>query len=256
MARVIHTFDNGVRVFEDQLLEEQRARYRKRNVHEAEEEEIFIDLVRRLPSDGCYVDVGAAIGYYLILGRKISPRLAIHGLEPLERHRRLLSENLSLNGLTNGDFTIHPEGLTSSEGSDTLMDRGYSSRLTGPGERQNLSLSARWKRLLESIGLRRSKNATLTIRTITLDTLVRRIGREIDLLQMDVQGLEVEVLKGGAESLKAGAVKTFLIGTHGRKIGLTLHEQCRDLLQASGYAIEIDQPDTREQPDGILVASK
>ena len=177
-------------------------------------------------------------------------------LEPLERHRRLLSENLTLNGLTNGDFTIHPEGLTSSEGSDTLMDRGYSSRLAGPGERQNLSLSARWKRLLESIGLRRSKNATLTIRTITLDTLVRRIGREIDLLQMDVQGLEVEVLKGGAESLKAGAVKTFLIGTHGRKIGLTLHEQCRDLLQASGYAIEIDQPDTREQPDGILVASK
>ena len=33
-------------------------------------------------------------------------------------------------------------------------------------------------------------------------------------------------------------------------------EQCRDLLQTSGYAIEIDQPDTKEQPDGILVASK
>jgi FkbM family methyltransferase len=256
MARAIHTFENGVRVFEDQLLDEQRARYRKRNVHEAEEEEIFIELIRRLPPDGCYVDVGAAIGYYLILARKISPRLAIHGLEPLERHRRFLSENLALNGLTNNDFTIHPEGLTSSEGSETLMDRGYSSRLAGPGGGAKLSLNARWKRVLESIGLRGSKNTTLTIRTITLDTFVRQIDREIDLLQMDVQGLELEVLKGGAESLKAGAVKTFLIGTHGRKIGLTLHEQCRDLLQASGYAIEIDQPDTKEQPDGILVASK
>jgi hypothetical protein len=51
-------------------------------------------------------------------------------------------------------------------------------------------------------------------------------------------------------------VKTFLIGTHGRARGLTLHEECRELLCASGYAIEIDQPDTKEQPDGILVASK
>ena len=96
----------------------------------------------------------------------------------------------------------------------------------------------------------------LTIPTITLDAFVGRVGRPIDLLQMDVQGLEVEVLKGAPESMKTGAVKSFLIGTHGRARGLTLHEECRALLQSSGYAIEIDLPDTREQPDGILVASK
>jgi FkbM family methyltransferase len=256
MARAIHTFDNGVRVFEDQLLDQQRERYRKRNVHEAEEEEIFVDLIRRLPPAGCFVDVGAAIGYYLILARKLAPRLAIYGVEPLERHRRFLSENLVLNGLTNSDFIIHPEGLTSSEGSESFMDRGYSSRLAPVGERQSVSLSARWKRFLESIGVRRPKNEALTIPTITLDIFVRRIGRSIDLLQMDVQGQEVEVLKGATESMKTGEVKTFLIGTHGRARGLTLHEECRGLLQANGYAIQIDQPDTKEQPDGILVARK
>ncbi len=73
---------------------------------------------------------------------------------------------------------------------------------------------------------------------------------------MDVQGLEVEVLKGASESIKAGSIRTFLIGTHGRMIGLTLHRECRDLLQAAGYTIEIDQSDTKEQPDGILVARK
>ncbi len=256
MARAIHIFDNGIRVFEDQLIEEQRERYRKRNVHEAEEEEIFIELIRRLPQDGCYVDVGAAIGYYLILARQLSPRLAIHGVEPLERHQRFLSENLALNGLTNSDFIIHPEGLTSSEGSEVFMDRGYSSRLAPVDEKQKLSLSARWKLFLESIGLRQPKNKTLTIPTITLDTLVRRIGRPIDLLQMDVQGLEVEVLKGASESMKTGAVKTFLIGTHGRARGLTIHADCLALLPQHGYAIEIDQPDTKEQPDGIIVARK
>lgn len=256
MPRAIHIFDNGVRVYEDQLWEGQRARYQKRNVHEAEEEDIFVELIARLPSGGCYVDVGAAIGYYLILARKLAPRLAIHGVEPLERHRRLLSENLVLNGLTDSEFTIHPEGLTSSEGSQTFMDRGYSSRLAPAGEKQKLSLSQRWKGLLESVGLRRPKNATLTIPTITLDTLVRRIGGTVDLLQMDVQGLEVEVLKGASESMRRGAVRTFLIGTHGRMVGLTLHQECRELLQANGYTIEVDAPDTREQPDGILVARK
>ena len=45
MPRAIHTFDNGVRVYEDQLWAGQRARYEKRNVHEAEEEDIFVELI-------------------------------------------------------------------------------------------------------------------------------------------------------------------------------------------------------------------
>ena len=256
MERAIHTFDNGVRVYQDQLWVGQRARYEKRNVHEAEEEDIFVDLIARIAPAGRYVDIGAAIGYYLILARKLAPRLAIHGVEPLERHRRLLRENLALNGLPESDFTIHPEGLTSSEGSQIFMDRGYTSKLAPVGETQKVSLSRRWKGLLESIGLRRPKDATVIIPTITLDTLVRRIGGSIDLVQMDVQGLEVEVLKGAKESMRSGAIKTFLIGTHGRRVGLTLHQECRELLQAHGYSIEVDQNETKEQPDGILVASK
>ena len=66
------------------------------------------------------------------------------GFEPLERHRSFLRENLLLNGLTIDDFVIHPEGLTSSAGSETFMDRGYSSRLAGGGEKKKVSLSTRW----------------------------------------------------------------------------------------------------------------
>ena len=247
MERAVHTFDNGVQVYEDQLLDEQRKRYQKRNVHEAEEEEIFVELIRRLPLEGCYIDVGAAIGYYLILARKLAPRLTIHGVEPLERHRRLLAENVALNGLTNADFVIHSEGLSSSDGPAIFDDRGYSSRLAPD------SFSAQWKRLLEKLGLRPRRDHLLTIPTITLDTLVRRIGRRVDLLQMDVQGLEVGVLKGARDSLRRGTVAAFLIGTHGRARGLRLHEECREILQANGYEIEVDLPDTKEQPDGILV---
>jgi FkbM family methyltransferase len=259
MPRAIHTFDNGVRVYDDHLLEQQRERYRKRNVHEAEEEDVFVDLIHRLPRDGCFVDVGAAIGYYLILARKIAPRLTIHAVEPLDRHRAFLRENLALSGLSEADVVVHPEGLTSSEGEVKFLDRGYGSRIPRAENETRLSLSTRWKQFLEAMGVRKPKNRgpkILSIPTITLDALVRRVGRRVDLLQMDVQGLEVEVLKGGAESMAQGAVKSFLIGTHGRASGLTIHQECLALLRAAGYAIEVDQPDTKEQPDGIIVARK
>ena len=256
MDRAIHTFENGVRVFEDHLLEGQRTRYRKRNVHEADEEEIFVNLIQRLPANACFVDVGAAIGYYLILARKLAPGLSIHGVEPLARHRRFLADNLRLNGLSENDFIIHSEGLSSNEGEATFFDRGYSSRLGMRNPQETVHLSTRWKNLLERLGLRKSRDVCFKIATITLDKFVSRVGRPIDLLQMDVQGLETEVLRGGMSSLESGRVKTFLIGTHGRARGLTIHDDCREILEAHNYLIEIDNPAPADQPDGILVASK
>lgn len=160
-----------------------------------------------------------------------------------------------MNGLTDGDVVIHPEGLSSSEGDVRFLDRGYASRIPRDEKELRVSLSTRWKKLLERIGLRKPKNRgpkVLTIPTITLDMLVRRIGSPVDLLQMDVQGLEAEVLKGGAQSMAAGDLRSFLIGTH----SLTIHRECLARLRESGYTIEVDQPDTQEQPDGIIVARR
>ena len=61
-----------------------------------------------------------------------------------------------------------------------------------------------------------------------------------------------EVLKGGAQSMAAGDLRSFLIGTH----SLTIHRECLARLRESGYTIEVDQPDTQEQPDGIIVARR
>lgn len=71
MKRVIHVFDNGVKVYDDHLLAVQRQRCRKRNIHEADEEDIFAAIVRSLPADGCLVNIGAAIGYYAILAKRL-----------------------------------------------------------------------------------------------------------------------------------------------------------------------------------------
>ncbi|MBA3386382.1 MAG: FkbM family methyltransferase [Chthoniobacterales bacterium] len=252
MQRAIHTFDNGVRVYEDHLDRKQRKRYRRRNVHEPEEEYVFTELINRLPVQGCFVNVGAAFGYYVILAHKLSPGLMIHGVEPMERHRAFLRENLRLNGLPDGDVVIHPEGISSSEGEVSFLNEGYGSCIPRDSNQIRV-LRVRCRQLLERIGLRKRKHQgprVLTIPTVTLDALVRRIGRPVDLLQMDVQGLEVEVLKSGVTSMASAAVKSFLIGTH----SLEIHQECVTQLLSHGYIIDVDQPDTKEQPDGILFA--
>lgn len=265
MSRQVHVFDNGVRVFDDQLVPGQKDRYAKRNVHEAEEEDLFIEIIRSIPPDGCFVDVGSAIGYYVLLAKKLAPDLVVHAIEPLERYRLFFLENLDLNRLTPGDFSVHKEGISSSEGDQQFIDNGYGSSLYGFRSRNVLeSVKSLIKRtiklILTTTGIRRfdlapkgiADNQMITVQTITLDHLMGIVGRRVDLLQMDVQGAEADILRSSLSTLQSGNIKTFLVGTHGRAV----HQECKGILQEYGYKIEYDEPNPKEQPDGIIVASK
>ncbi|MEW6312657.1 MAG: FkbM family methyltransferase [Pseudomonadota bacterium] len=231
MERKIHTFDNGVKVFDDHLIPAQRERYTKRNVHEAEEEDFFVDIINKTSPDGCYVNIGCAIGYYPLLAKKLSPHLTIHAFEPLLQHRQYFIENIALNGRNKDDFILHEEGIAATNGEAKFVDNSYGSSLYRPGlQPRNLQ----------------------TIKTKTLDSFANEIGRVIDLCQMDVQGFELDVLRGAEQILKTNRVKIFLIGTHSP----ALHQGCIDILKMHGYAIDVDLYDTKEQPDGILIASR
>jgi FkbM family methyltransferase len=111
MPRKIHVFDNGVSVYDDHLIPAQRQRYQKRNVHEAREEDIFAELIRQLPVDGCYLNIGCAIGYYQLLAKRLAPALTIHAVEPLAQHRAFVAENIRLNGFDPTAFTIHEQAV-------------------------------------------------------------------------------------------------------------------------------------------------
>lgn len=59
----------------------------------------------------------------------------------------------------------------------------------------------------------------------TLDWMVDKHGiRHIDFIDMDVQGNEVRVTRGAMESIKAGLIDYWKIGTHGRKYNNQLRE--------------------------------
>jgi FkbM family methyltransferase len=284
MTGAVHTFDNGISVFDDQIAPVQRERYSVRNVHEAEEEELFLEIIRSLEPDGLFINIGSAIGYYVMLGKRTAPGLSVHAVEPLARFRRHFLENLALNGFAREDFTIHEEAVCGSVGTATFVDRGFGSSIESgsvesgrgathaDGERKSHQLPRRlFRGIFRRLGLKRRgklaktkipKITTVpdiaavpeitTVQTITLDVLVAKIGGPVALCQMDVQGLEVDVLQGGRKTLANGSVNTFLIGTHSP----ALHRDCLNLLRANGYVIEFEQQETVDQPDGIIVASK
>jgi FkbM family methyltransferase len=261
MTTGIHEFDNGVRVYDIHLMPSQRQRYRIRNVHEADEEDLFVSIISSLPDDGCFVNIGTAIGYYAILAKKLSPGLVVHAVEPLQTFRECFSDNLKLNGLSEEDYFIHPIAIGRTEGRVSFLEKGYESQLlVNAGETGMFRLCAQHiknllKALLGWLGVKRyaaGLGRKSEVDAITLDTLVKKVGRQIDLMSMDVQGLEVDILKGGPATLGSALVKTFIIGTHGKAI----HQQCIDLLSTNDYVIEYEKADTVNQPDGIIVASK
>jgi FkbM family methyltransferase len=208
---------------------------------------VFIDLINRIPPNGNYLDIGAAIGYYPLLAKTLSPTLNVLAVEPLQRHRVSFLENMRLNGFSPTDFTIHDHVIASSDGVVQFIDAGYSSSIL-PSLKETTSP----KKLIKNLLQRLRPQAIKLIKAVTLDQLVQRIGAPIDLVQIDVQGFEVDVLSGAEFSMAKGNVRAFLIGTHGTQV----HRACTRLLHRHGYSIEINQVRAPNQPDGILVGTK
>ncbi len=248
--RKIHTFDNGIRVYDDHLLEVQRRRYALHNVHEADEEELFLKIIHGLPSGACYVNVGGAIGYYCIMARKTRPDLRVLCFEPLPRHLAYFRENIPLNGLREDDFSIHPLAVSARAGRVVFQDSDYASSLVAAAPAGPV------KRLLRRLlGPSRKAGATprLEVDAITLAGIFQHVpGPALDFLQMDIQGFEQPVLEQYFADPRSGAprVRAFLVGTHSREI----HEACARLFRENGYELLVDEPDTTQQPDGILHA--
>ncbi len=248
----IHEFDNGVKVYDDQLELGQRKRYAKMNVHEEDEEPLFLRIIENLPSNATFVNIGAAIGYYPILARKLRNDLFIHCFEPLPRHSRFFQDNIKLNGLNKKNLVIHEYAVSNKSGSVLFEDHSYGSSIKL--EIQRLSLKRTVKNTLRNILRKSTYGSVLRVDAIRLIDVFNVIGtHKIDFLQMDIQGFEESVLREffiGNTAINC-KIKAFLVGTHTAQI----HGNCRSLFENNGYTIIHDEYETQNQPDGIIYCS-
>jgi len=134
------------------------------------------------------VDGGANDGLYtLFAARRVTPSGHVLAVEPSPREVERLSSNLALNRITNASVLNVALGATDGTATLAVAEAGH--------EGQN------------TIGARVSnpKVETAAHVTVTVETLDRIVEREklerLDLVKLDVEGSEVEALRGGGTAL-------------------------------------------------------
>ena len=135
-----------------------------------------------LPADGVFVDVGAYFGWYSLVAAHERPRARVLAFEPVAASFARLEENRRANAVANvAAFRL------------ALGDAESTARMALPpaanGGSAHLSAEG------ESVGER--------VRVTTLDRVVEdeRLPR-VDVVKIDVEGAEVEVLRGARRTLE------------------------------------------------------
>jgi FkbM family methyltransferase len=200
-----------------------------RGHHEPQEELAFRTVLDRLASDTpqpTVVELGSFWAYYSLWAKQAIPAARLILVEPDPVNLEVGRRNLELNGVE-ATAILH-----AAVGSD-----------------HDTTVTLIW----ESDG-RRHKN-----RQVSVDGLMSECGLErIDLLVCDVQGAEVDALRGAARALAERRVRFLVVSTHHHQITgdpLT-HQRCLKLMQDAGtHIIAEHSPSESCSGDGLIVAS-
>lgn len=141
-----------------------------------------------LPNCKTVFDVGANIGNWSALALKYNPNLDIHCFEPSKATYEILTKQEFI-----GSVFFNQLGLSATQGEIPLYIFGEDGATNSIHQREIFS------------------NVNTQTESITLDTLDNYCQRlqieQIDLLKIDVEGYELEVLKGAKEMLKQGRIQ-------------------------------------------------
>lgn len=126
-------------------------------------------------------DIGAHIGFFALSGsRLVGDSGRVHAFEPMPQNRERLVASIKMNGFQN--MTVHDVALSATSG-EAMLHAHRS--------------SAMWTLVRE-----RGGEDGLPVRCRTLDELAESAPPP-DLIKVDVEGAEVDVLRGGVALLSA-----------------------------------------------------
>jgi FkbM family methyltransferase len=151
------------------------------------EPEVWDAIASGLPDGAVFLDVGAHIGYdSLKASVKVGSEGRVVAFEPNPNTLTVLRSNIAASGATN--VIVQPIACTDAESTLTLFD----STLGGNSGSSSLSQ--------QNAG---SVTRTYTVRGRPIDDVVAELGlKRVDVLKADVEGAELLVLRGAAQTLR------------------------------------------------------
>jgi FkbM family methyltransferase len=171
-----------------------------------------VSAFARAVNQGAVVyDVGANVGIYsLVASSRVGGSGRIYAFEPLDRNLRYLHRHIMLNDIQN--CTVVEKAVCNEEGTLPFAEAAWEPSMT-----------------------RLSSDGEILVHSTTLDSCIygELRFRAPDIIKIDVEGAELEVLKGATRTI-IEFYPTIFLEIHGTQ----LHADCRDFLLAKGYSIE------------------
>lgn len=208
------------------------------------------------------VELGAAYGYWSVIAACAARSRGIKSIslgcvEPEPKHVLWLKQNLSDNQIALSEAQIFEAAVSDQTGetlfyvempSDQNLNYWFGQAIVYPHERQKGETSSGLYYGHPVIDLESGYKA-IKVEQVDLSSVLREF-REIDLLDIDIQGQELAVLSAGAD-LVDEKVKRMHIGTHSPEIELGL----RKLFHSRGWINlrDYEMGKTNETPFGEVV---
>lgn len=200
--------------------------YHGRLEHEQYAEELFKLVLR---PGGCAYDIGANIGYFTrVLSKIVGNNGRIRAFEPMPSALRLLRINTA--DLSN--VFIHDLAVTDNNGVAPFAVRAHGDT--------------------SSLGESKDGSLQINVDTVRLDDL-RPIDENVSLIKIDVEGYELEVLKGATKVIASCRPILYFefIPAYATRRGIRL-DDFENLLRPLGYELRWINP---QFPYGPLVSS-
>ena len=185
--------------------------------HESQEELVFYKVLQQLPENPVMIEAGSYWGYYSLWLKKEKPAGSVYLIEPLDKRMEAGKRNFAANRIE-GTFVRAYVG-SSSEPAHTLSMEG---------------------------------TVIKDIERVSMDDFIERHQIPcVHVLHADVQGAELDLLKGAEKAIAAGKIGYIFISTHGTSV----HNACMEWLARKRFRIIASH--TRDESfttDGLIAA--
>jgi FkbM family methyltransferase len=182
-----------------------------------EKEHIYI-LKKYLRPGDVVLDIGANIGYYVLIEAKIiGPQGRIYAIEPSPSNVEILKKNINLNGIEE-IVEINQMGISNK----ASVGKFYISHMS--------NLGSFFPTRYYGDSILEEKSPTIDVKTVSILDFVSD-KKEIAMIRMDIEGYEVEAFEGMIPLLKEGSfAPRILFETHRPKYDDKNHSM-RDVLK-------------------------
>jgi FkbM family methyltransferase len=168
----------------------------------------------------CFVDVGANAGFFSLAVAQACPQVSVVAFEPDTEIAATFAANLRLNGNLSGRVRLIQNAVGEVDGAAVFLP---SPRRENPG--------------LGRLACHEDPSRGYAVRVRRLDSFFQTPP---EIVKIDVEGGELQVLRGMAGLFAAGWPRAVVVETHGGRFGAgqdDFNAQVVALLEQGGYAV-------------------